>query len=45
MTKINKQNIQGNPTYKDSLFRMVFEKKEDLLSFIMGRIVNQMNGS
>ena len=32
MTKINnEQNMQGNRTYKDSLFRLVFELKEDLL--------------
>lgn len=28
---VNKQNIQGNRKYKDSLFRMVFDKKKDLL--------------
>ena len=27
---IEYQNIQGNKKYKDSLFRMVFHRKEDL---------------
>lgn len=30
-TILREQNIEGNRKYKDSLFRMVFEKKEDLL--------------
>ena len=37
---INKQNIEGNRKYKDSLFRMVFEKKEDLLE-----LYNAINGT
>ena len=41
MTKINsEQNMQGNRAYKDSLFRLVFEKKEDLLS-----LYNAINGT
>ena len=37
---IEYQNIHGNRTYKDSLFRMVFKKKEDLLD-----LYNALNGS
>lgn len=37
---IEYQNIHGNTKYKDSLFRMVFKKKEDLLD-----LYNAMNGS
>lgn len=41
MTKINnEQNMQGNRTYKDSLFRLVFERKEDLLD-----LYNAINGT
>lgn len=41
MTEILKdQNIQGNRKYKDTLFRMVFEKKEDLLE-----LYNAINGT
>ena len=38
--KIPEQNIQGNRNYKDSLFRMIFEKKEDLLE-----LYNAINGT
>ena len=34
------QNTQGNRTYKDSLFRLVFAKKEDLLD-----LYNAINGT
>lgn len=34
------QNIRGNQKYKDSLFRMVFQKKEDLLD-----LYNAVNGT
>ena len=37
---IEYRNIHGNTKYKDSLFRMVFKKKEDLLD-----LYNAMNGS
>ena len=37
---LKKQNIEGNQNYKDSLFRMVFEKKEDLLE-----LYNAINGT
>lgn len=37
---LEKQNIEGNRKYKDSLFRMVFEKKADLLT-----LYNAMNGT
>ena len=37
---LEKQNIEGNRKYKDSLFRMVFERKEDLLE-----LYNAMNGT
>jgi len=41
MTEVLKeQNIQGNRKYKDTLFRMVFEKKEDLLE-----LYNAINGT
>ena len=37
---LRKQNTQGNRNYKDSLFRMIFEKKEDLLD-----LYNAINGT
>lgn len=37
---IEYQNIHGNRKYKDSLFRMVFKKKEDLLD-----LYNAVNGT
>lgn len=37
---INEQNIHGNRKYKDTLFRMVFSKKEDLLE-----LYNAINGT
>lgn len=39
-TILREQNIEGNRKYKDSLFRMVFEKKEDLLE-----LYNAINGT
>lgn len=37
---INEQNTQGNRNYKDSLFRMIFKEKEELLE-----LYNAINGS
>lgn len=37
---LKEQNIQGNRNHKDSLFRMVFKKKEDLLE-----LYNAINGT
>ena len=37
---IEYQNIHGNGKYKDSLFRMVFHRKEDLLD-----LYNAINGT
>lgn len=37
---LKEQDIQGNRKYKDSLFRMVFSKKEDLLE-----LYNAINGT
>ena len=37
---LKEQNMQGNRNYKDSLFRMIFERKEDLLD-----LYNAINGT
>lgn len=37
---INEQNTQGNRNYKDSLFRMIFKEKKELLE-----LYNAINGS
>lgn len=37
---IKEQNTQGNRNYKDSLFRLIFDKKEDLLD-----LYNAINGT
>ena len=43
---IEYQNIHGSRKYKDSLFRMVFHRKEDLLNLynaINGRIYTDVS--